>query len=155
MGRTGLDHKRSFSYAHVSIFIRQGYTEGKRENGPAQTRRQSRETVREGGEVRWLESRKRVRFLLCTCVLQDLYSVVTRSLSAHLPNGWRLPETINSTELLSIHTDLWQSLIRKWCPGVVKGDKGATMKFTGSSILQWWSCDVILFLRPSLRRITP
>lgn len=59
MGRTGLDHKRSFSYAHVSIFIRQGYTKGKRENGPAQTRRQSRETVREGGEVRWLESRKR------------------------------------------------------------------------------------------------
>lgn len=101
MGRTGLDYKRSFSYADILIFTRHGYPEGKRENGPAQARRQSRETVREGGEVRWLESRKWVSGSFSACVLQNLYSVVTRSLSAHLPNGWRLPETIDSTELLS------------------------------------------------------
>lgn len=53
MGRTGLDYKRSFSYADVLIFTRHSYTEGKSENGPAKIWRQSRETAREAGEVPW------------------------------------------------------------------------------------------------------
>lgn len=49
IGRIGIDYKRSFSYADVLIFERQGDTYVKSENGPAQTQGQSWETVRKGG----------------------------------------------------------------------------------------------------------